>query len=181
MKKLTLILSLFLIGIMNAQQVKWMTFDEAVAAQKKEPKKIIMDIYAPWCGPCKQMLAKTYGNPNIAKMINDNFYAVKFNGEGDEKIHYSGMVFGNPNYRPNVSGKNAPNEFTIFLGVEAYPTTIFIDTDGNIITNLRGFFPPKELEPYLSLFKADDYKKIKTKEEWDDYQKKIRANSSLSE
>ena len=33
-----------------AQQINWLTFEEAIALQKKKPKKIMMDVYANWCG-----------------------------------------------------------------------------------------------------------------------------------
>ena len=40
-----------------------MTLDEARAAQKKEPKKIFMDVYTDWCGPCKLLDKNTFQNP----------------------------------------------------------------------------------------------------------------------
>ena len=42
---LTLMLTCTLFG----QQIKWMTFDEAIAAHQKIKKKIIVDIYTDWC------------------------------------------------------------------------------------------------------------------------------------
>ncbi len=48
-----------------------------------------------WCGPCKLMEKETYGHPEIARIINENYYAVKFNGEGDEVAHYQDRTFNN--------------------------------------------------------------------------------------
>ena len=62
-----------------------MSLDEALKAQKTKPK-IIMDVYTKWCGPCKFLDKKTFGNPDVARYISQNFYAVKFNAEGDENI-----------------------------------------------------------------------------------------------
>ena len=74
--------------VATAQQIKWMTFDEAIAAQKKNPKKIFVDIYTNWCGPCKMLSSNTFTNKDLAKYVNDNYYPVKFNGEGNELVNY---------------------------------------------------------------------------------------------
>ena len=36
-----------------AQKINWLSVEEAVALQKKEPRAIMMDVYTTWCGPCK--------------------------------------------------------------------------------------------------------------------------------
>ena len=35
-----------------AQEIYWMSIEEAEAAVKKEPKKIFIDVYTDWCGYC---------------------------------------------------------------------------------------------------------------------------------
>ena len=61
--------------------IKWMSFEEAVAAQKKNPKKICMDIYATWCRWCKLSDSVLFKNREIAHFMNQNYYAVRFNAE----------------------------------------------------------------------------------------------------
>ena len=95
MRKTILLLLLFS-SIFSFSQVKWMTLEEALAAQKVTPKKILIDFYADWCGPCKIMDKKTYGNPIIAQILNDDYYPVKFNAEGNEKVEFLGRKFSNP-------------------------------------------------------------------------------------
>ena len=75
-----------------------MTLDEARAAQKKEPKKIFMDVYTNWCGPCKLLDKNTFQNPDVSRYISEHFYAVKFNAEGNDVIKFKGYTFKNPNY-----------------------------------------------------------------------------------
>lgn len=175
MKKLFVISAFVATQYSMAQEVKWYTFDEAIEAQKTNPKKIVVDVYAPWCGPCKMMEKTTFTHPEIVKILNESYYPVKFNGEGNETIHYKGMVLKNKNYRNNSAGRNSLHDFTRYLGIGGYPTLAFFDEEANLITNLTGGFSAKELEPYLSFIQTDTYKKVTTKEEWENYQKKFKS------
>ena len=72
-----------------------MTMDEALAAQKSNPKKIIVDVYTSWCGPCKLLDKNTFGNAEVSAFINQNYYPVKFNAEGKEEVNFNGNRFEN--------------------------------------------------------------------------------------
>ena len=64
-------------------KIKWYTFEQAIKLCEKAPKKLMVDVYTDWCGWCKKMDAETFSNAEIAKYVNEHFYAVKFNAEGD--------------------------------------------------------------------------------------------------
>ena len=173
MKKLVL-LTLFLIQGFGFAQVRWMTMTQALAAQKKEPKKIIIDFYADWCAPCKEMDKFTFNHPEIAKIINEKFYAVKFESDGNETLSFAGHTFTNSDYKGKKS-KNGLHQFSKYMNINMIPTMVFLDEKTDPITSLSGFLNSKEVEPYFSMIASDEYKTIKTRNEWEGYQKKFKS------
>ena len=121
-------------------------------AQAQEPRKIIMDVYTQWCGPCKMMMANTFTHPDVIDFINDNYYAVKFDAEGPDPVTFQGELYENEGYREGVRGRNSPHPFSRALGVSAYPTLIFMSEKGQIIAPIPGYQTPFQLERFLTFF-----------------------------
>ena len=174
MKKIFVLLFIFTISLHHAQ-VSWMTLAEATEAQKTNPKKILIDFYADWCGQCKLMDKKTFNNPIISQFINENYYPVKFNAEGNETFEMMGRTFSNENFAKEKR-KNSLHDFTQFMNVGAVPAIVLLDPENQPITMLQGFLTAKELEPYLIMISGDEYKKIDTREKWETYLKKFKSN-----
>jgi|TARA_B100001142_G_scaffold302966_1_gene329906 thioredoxin-related protein len=158
--------------LVNAQEINWISLEEAVKLQKENPKNIIMDVYTNWCGPCKLLDKNTFQNNDVSQFINKNYYAVKFNAEGNDVVFFDDKEFTNPNYKPELANRrNSSHQLSRYFGVSAYPTIVFLDTESNIITNVRGYKTPPQLELYLKLFKDDKYKDIKSQDDFNEYYK----------
>ena len=157
---------------LSAQSIQWMTLAEAIEAQKENPKKIIIDVYTDWCGPCKLMDKNTFQNRDVAAYISKHYYAVKFNAEGNEVINFDDREFTNPNYKPAMANRrNGNHQLTRYLGVRAYPTIVFLDTKSDIIYNLKGYNTPSQIEIWLKLFKDESHKNIKSQQDFNNFQK----------
>lgn len=146
MKKI--ILGLFLImGTMaiQAQEIKWMSLDDALALQKKKAKPIFMDVYTDWCGPCKMLDKNTFHDATVVDFINKNYYAVKFNAEGNSTLTYKGATYSNPGFDPNRKGRNSAHDFTKLLKVQGYPSMYVIDKNGEVQNPIVGYRSPEEL------------------------------------
>ncbi|WP_411893467.1 thioredoxin family protein [Winogradskyella sp. A2] len=179
MKKLQLIVTFLAFGALMSVQnapvesetvINWLTLEEALELQKKTPKKIFMDVYTNWCGPCKLLDKNTFHNPDVVKYINENYYAVKFDAEGNSTVTYKDRTFSNPNFDPaKVKRRNGVHEFTRFLKVSAYPSMLFFDEEANYLTPVTGYLKPQQLELYLKLFAEDKHKEMTTQEKFNDY------------
>ncbi|MGK0253673.1 MAG: thioredoxin-related protein [Mariniflexile sp.] len=153
-----------------AQEINWVTLEKAMELQKKTPKKIMMDVYTNWCGPCKMLDKNTFHNPDVVKYVNANYYAVKFNAEGNDNVNYKGKTYSNPGYNPEMANRrNSSHELSRFLQIQAFPTIVFMDEKGDVIAPIRGYQTPPQLELYLKMFKANEYTNLDTQEKFNAY------------
>ena len=182
MKNLLLVLIFFssiFISIAQNNEINWMSLEDAVEAQAKEPRKIIMDMYTTWCGPCKLLDKNTFRNTDVATYINKNYYAVKFNAEGNTNVIFKDKKYTNPNYDASKRGRNSQHQLAGFLGVNAYPTIIFLDENGGLIAPIKGYHNPNQLEIFLKLFATNKHKEVVTKEQWEKYQKEFKPSFNI--
>ncbi|HAT65253.1 MAG TPA: thioredoxin family protein [Flavobacteriaceae bacterium] len=159
----------------SQDKIKWLTMNEALEAQKETPKKIFMDVYTTWCGPCKLLDKNTLSHKDVIAFINKNYYAVKFNAEGNEEITFEDFTYTNPNYQPERKGRNATHFFADALRIPGYPSLVFFEENGKLIQAVPGYKTPQELEIYLKMIANDDYKTLTTAAAWEAYQKKFKG------
>ena len=122
------------------EKIKWLTIEEAQELAKKEPRKIFIDIYAVWCGPCKKMDQVTFTDPKVVDYVAKNYYAVKLDAESDKKITYRGKKMTESQLAMSV------------FNVQAYPTIVFVEKDFSNFVSAVGYQPADKFETMLSQF-----------------------------
>lgn len=148
-------------------QVKWMTMNEALAAQNKEPRKILFKTYTKSCPNCKWMDKHAFAKAGIAQFINKNYYPVAFDAEGKEAITYKGKSYGNKQYQ---KFPGAQHDFAEAMKIFEYPTLLFFDEKGHLINPVPGKMDSKKLEIYITMLADETYKSIRTGKDWAAYQ-----------
>lgn len=114
-----------LCGTMSAQEtnegvnfVEGKTFAEAVAMAKANGKKVFLDCYTTWCGPCRMMTNTVFPQKVVGDYMNKEFVNIKIDMEKGEG--------------PELAKR---------LKVRAYPTFVMFDGDGKEIGRMVGGLP----------------------------------------
>src|SRR5256712_749406 len=86
------------------QPIQWHEWgEEAFAAAKRDNKPILLDIGAVWCHWCHVMDRESYDDPEVAKIVNENYIAVKVDRDERPDIDERNGGFGNAPKFPHPS------------------------------------------------------------------------------
>ncbi len=126
-----IVIATFILGswLIRGPGVVWNDYSDtllAEAAQKGKP--VIIDFYATWCAPCRELEEITFHNPEVVKRGNSDYVMVKVDV----------TKAGNPLHERLLKQ----------YAVKGVPTIVFIDSRGKERLDLRlvDFLPP---EPFL--------------------------------
>lgn len=157
----------------HQEKVNWISFEEAIALNQKERRKILVDVYTDWCGWCKKMDRTTYSHPKIVEYINQKYYAVKLDAEMTDTVRLGSQVFVNE----NPGAKRSPHQLAVSLlnGKMGYPSTVFLDENVELLNPpISGYLSASSIEPILHYFGENIYH---TKEMgWKEFQKQFEGN-----
>jgi thioredoxin-related protein len=163
MKKIFFLFILASVSLFSfGQPVKWYTIEEAMTMTKKEPRKIVIDVYTTWCKWCKVMDTATFQNPVVAGYLNKKFYPVKFNAEQQADVIFEGKTY---KYVPG--GGRGYHELAAALlnGNMGYPSIVFLDEKGQMIQPMQGYIKAKQFDQIIKYVGEDLFKTQK----WEDF------------
>lgn len=150
----------------SGESINWMSFEEAVQAGEKNPKKIFIDVYTNWCGWCKRMDATTFKDSSVVRYMNSNYYAVKLNAETRDTIRFRDKVFTyKAEYKSNELAASLLN------GQMSYPSFVFLDENFNMLSPLPGYQTVPQLQEVMQYFGENIYRS----RSWEDYHQSAGA------
>jgi len=154
-KKL-IIIGFFLISLtVEAQHVKWYSFEDAIELNKKEPRKIMVDVYTDWCGWCKVMDKSTFNDSIVSGYLNERYYPVKLNAEQRENIQFNEVTF-----KFVAQGARGYHELAAALlnNQMSYPSVVFLDENIQIIHVQKGYVKAQPFDEIIKFIGGDFYK-----------------------
>lgn len=151
MKKLLIVFIIFIPPLLLSGQniqVKWYTIEEAAKLAKENPRPIFVDTFTDWCGWCKKLDKEVFTNPVIAGILNDSYYAVKFDAESKDPVVFLDKTFLND----GKLGKFHQLAYALLQGKMSFPTVVFLTANLELITPIPGYRSAVDFEPFLVYF-----------------------------
>jgi len=115
--------------------INWHSYDEAKTLMEKNASKVFLYFYSTSCYYCGLMERNTFSNYSVAKYLNQNFIPIKVNSDKEKIISNEYRIRGNP-------------------------TNYFLTENFEVIGNLPGYLPPKDLLNILKYVHTDSFKKM---------------------
>ena len=136
-------------------EVGWRSWDAGIADAQKTGRPVLVDVYTDWCGWCKRMDADVYARTDVARYLAAHFVTIRLNAESPTAVEYNGRRY---------SGRTLATAFN----VSGFPTTIFLTSTGEHLTNVPGYLPA---DRFLLLLRYIGDGHMDRGETWDAYTK----------
>lgn len=127
--------------------VSWEEFQHAISSAASEDKKILIDIWAPWCGWCTRLQDEVYTDQKVLSFLNDHFRITRLNIDDSSTL----LLF--------QDREMSPSELAFGMGATGTPTTVFLTSGSKYITRLPGFVKPGEFLTILQYIESEAYEK----------------------
>lgn len=127
-------------------EITWLTWEEAVQENAKNPKKIFVDVYTDWCGWCKKMDKEVFTDKSVVNYMNQNYYCVKLNAEQKETIKYKGKEF-----KYVTAGRRGYNSLALALlnNQPSFPSFVILNPQEQVVKRLIGYQTKSQLMSQL--------------------------------
>lgn len=111
-----------------AAELKWGNdLKKAATQSQKTGKPILITFTASWCHYCHKLLDETFTDQKVIAQVNEHFVPVVLDADENDRA-------------------------VELLGIEAFPSTVVISPELNVLGRIRGFHPAPQMARHLAPF-----------------------------
>ena len=135
-------------------EIQWLSIEKAQELAKKYDSDMLVFFFRKGCPECQKMKVETLKDPEIIRLINENFFPVMLNARTKDTIIYNGKKY--TNQQPKEDGEtwrhDLYHELVIGGGHQyVYPYIVVINGKNQNEKYLPGFKPAILLKRILRL------------------------------
>ncbi|MCP4703755.1 MAG: DUF255 domain-containing protein [candidate division Zixibacteria bacterium] len=142
-------------AIIDTNAIIWHKYDEGIKLAEETDRLIMINFTTSWCGYCKKMNRTTFKDPEVVKLLNNEFVSIKVDCESKLELDVDGYKITERNL--------ARSEF----GVRSYPVYWFMKSNKEKLAPIKGYRGTNDFLDALYYIKDELHLKIK----WEEYRK----------
>lgn len=135
-------------------EIQWLSIEKAQELAKKYDSDMLFFFFRKGCQECKKMKGEALKNPEIIKLINENFFPVMLNAWTKDTLIYNEKTYINQQPEEDVTKKGKkPWRHDLYHEIVSggkhqyiYPYTIIISGEYQVIKYLPGLYPAIRLK-----------------------------------
>lgn len=115
-----------------ASGIDWRSHGDAMPEASKTDKPVVIHFTADWCTWCTKMKKETYTDPEVARLLKDEFVTAMVNSDDYPLLSF-------------------------IYGVQSLPTIWIVDSHGGGITKISGYKDARSFARYLNWVASDSW------------------------
>jgi len=123
----------------------WVSLEEAQHQALDKGRYILLDVYTEWCGFCRRMIRETYADKRVQEALDQYFYPVRIDAESLRMVTFQGQSY-------------SMQDLALAFGVQSFPTTIFLNPQGEPVALQPGFIEAERFHKMLSFVGSESYR-----------------------
>lgn len=132
-------------------KTEWLDIETAQKLSKSDGSPVFLFFEAEWCGTCKRMLRSVFPQPEVHRLLSENYHTVSIDLDSRKEILFNGR-------------KLTERDLARELEIQATPTLLFLNTTGEELGRFRGYMDSDDLEKLLVYITSDQFGELSFEE-----------------